>query len=301
MKKLLLLFLVAFAAQNASAQNEYFQHNPEWTVMEVRSQYYPCVEYDTVTFYLNGDTMINSLLYKKLYARGTSRNQWWSTNPNMGCSLAPYNYPYSGYNGAIRSAGTQVLYIQASSSQDVLLYDYNLQVGDTFPYSPMTTMNPGVTVAFIDSLYTPHGYLKQFHFSTDTSKFIMEGGLSSYGLYHYCDVMLDFASYSMCYTLNDTAWWPVPGPNCDAILLDADAQPLPAFSFALFPNPAHDYVTVNLTGAVLDVVTVYNVFGEVVKTQTRDTQLYVGDLAPGIYFLQVSTRNGVLTDRLIVE
>lgn len=300
MKKHLLLFLFAFTFQYVTAQNEYFQHNPEWTVMEIRSQSYPCVEYDTATFYLNGDTLINSLTYKKLFVRGTSRNQWWSPNPNMSCSYTPYNYPWSGYTGAIRSSGTSVFYIEDFTTQEVLLFDYNLQVGDSFAYSPMTILDSTETVSFIDSLYTSYGYLKKYHFTSDTSKFIMEGGLSSYGLYHYCNVMLDFASYSMCYTLNDTAWWPIQGPNCDAILLNTTATERPALSLQLVPNPASDYVQVNLSGAPFQMLRVYNVFGEVVLTQ-EESQLYVGNLPSGIYFVKVSDGTTEYTRELIVE
>lgn len=300
MKKLLLVFFLAVFGQRIAAQNEYLQHNPEWTVMEIYSQSYPCVSYDTVTFFLNGDTLINSITYKKLYSRGTCRNIWYSNNPNMGCSLAPYNYPYSGYMGALRSAGTQMFYMMANSNQEGLIFDYDLQVGDNFHYGQMTTEDTTITVAFIDSVYTPYGYLKKFHFSTDTAQFIMEGGLTSYGLYHYCSVMLDFASYSMCYTLNDTAWWPAQGPNCDAILLSGNTIEHPALSLQLIPNPASDYVQVNLSGAPFQMLRVYNVFGAVVLTQ-EESQLYVGNLPSGIYFVKVFDGTMEYTRELIVE
>lgn len=301
MKKFILACALVVACESIQAQNEYFQHNPEWTVMEIWSQTYPCVAYDTVTFYLNGDTLINALTYKKVYARGTCRNMWWSPNPNMSCSLTPYNYPWAGYKGAVRSAGTQVFYVQENTPQEGLLYDFNLQVGSNLPLSPWTTMDTTVTVAFIDSVYTPYGYLRKFHFSTDTSRFVMEGAMSSFGFYHYCDLMMDFSSYSMCYTLNDTAWWPQQGPDCDAILLSTPGLSPQNVSLQLVPNPATDYVDITLTGSLLQSVAVYDVFGKVVKQQEGDSKLYVGDLTPGIYMLHVTDGTSFSSSQLIVE
>lgn len=301
MKKLLLALLITAASGKISAQNEYFQHNPEWTVMEMWSMTYPCVAYDTVTFYLNGDTLINSLTYKKLHSRGTCRNTWFSPNPNMSCSLTPYNYPYTGYMGAIRSAGTQIFYIPENQSQEGMLYDYNLQLGDTVPYCAMTTPDPNVTIVSIDSTYTPYGYLKRFYLSSDPNQFIMEGAMSSYGLYHYCGVMMDFASYSMCYTLNDTAWWPAQGPNCDAILLSTSNVPNQNISVQLVPNPASEYMEVIASGFSVESITVYDVFGRAVKQEQESTKIAVGDLPSGVYTCVITAGQMRINRLLIVE
>jgi len=299
MKKFILTVTISCAAITSRAQNEYFQHNPEWTVLEAWSQSYPCVSYDTVTFYLNGDTLINSLTYKKLYARGTCQNVWWSSNPNFSCSLTPFNYPYTGYTGALRSAGTVVYFIHDGFTSEDTLYDFNLQVGSHVPHSNWTTQDTSVTIASIDSVYTPYGYLKKFNLSS--TGYLMEGASSYYGLYHYVGPMMDFSSWLMCYSLNDTAWWPQQGPNCDAILLAEHELPVPEISLKLVPNPATDYVEVMLTGATLQSVVVYDVFGKVVKQQGDEPKLFVGDLTPGIYFVHVSGETSVSGSQLIIE
>jgi hypothetical protein len=300
MKKLIIIALL-LSGVAGKAQNEYFQHNPQWTVMEAWSQTYPCVSFDTVTFYINGDTIINSLTYKKLFAQGTCRNIWYSNNPNMGCSLTPFNYPYAGYTGALRSAGTVVYFVHDGFTGEDTLFDFNLQVGSHVPHSDWTTQDTSVTITSIDSVYTPYGYLKKFHLSTDTSKFLMEGAASSYGLYHFCAPMMDFASYLMCYSLNDTMWWPQQGPDCAAILLNdgnrISAQP----SLQLIPNPANDYVNVVLRNAHIETVMVYDVFGKAVKQQSGDAKLFVGDLKPGIYFVRVSDGTAVTSSQLVIE
>lgn len=300
MKKIAIIFAILCTGITSRAQNEYFQHNPEWTVLEAWSQTYPCVSYDTVTFYINGDTMINAEMYKKLYARGTCQNVWWSSNPNFSCPMAPFNYPYTGYTGALRSAGTVVYYIHHGYLSEDTLYDFDLQVGSHVPHSDWTTQDTSVTISHIDSVYTPYGYRKKFHLSTDTSTFLMEGAASSYGLYHYCSPMMDFSSWLMCYSLNDTAWWPQQGPDCNAILLGDRELSIPEITLQLVPNPATDYVDILLTNAHLQSVMVYDVFGKVVKRQAGESKMFVGDLVPGIYFVQVRDDAGLYNGQLII-
>jgi len=57
---------------------------------------------------------------------------------------------------------------------EMLLYDFDLEVGDTLP---VTYNNPpGVYVTAVDSFYTSAGYRKRFMLAGDTwSKFLIEG------------------------------------------------------------------------------------------------------------------------------
>src|ERR1044072_651061 len=88
-----LTLLVLFCSGAAiNAQNEYLQNNPQWLVYNQFSQFYPCISNDSTYYYLNGDSIINSVTYKKLYAKGHVIDQWWSTNPNLNCHG---NYTYA--------------------------------------------------------------------------------------------------------------------------------------------------------------------------------------------------------------
>jgi hypothetical protein len=299
MKKLLPVLIFAAAFGTLSAQNEYFQHNPEWTVLEDHGSS-SCRTKDTVTYYLNGDTLINSITYKKIYAKGTSEMIWYGPGPNMNCPPGPFNFPNTGYTGCIRSDSLRVYYILSGFTNEDLLYDFDLAVGDTIPFSNWTTNYYNETVAFIDSQYTPYGYLKKFHLSSDTSYFIAEGAFSKNGLYHFVGITLNGTAQLLCYTLNDTAWYPQQGPNCDAVLLSAPTVMQPEIHLQLVPNPASDFVDVQLTGGSIELIEVYDALGQKVRSQVS-SRLSTTELRTGIYTVRITSGENLFVEKLLIE
>jgi hypothetical protein len=73
----------------------------------------------------------------------------------------------------------------------------------------------------------------------------------------------------------------------------------------VYPNPAHDVITVSTEGSELDQLEVTTVLGQVVlrKSGLGNTQvdLQVGSLAKGLYFLQVHTELGWTLHRVVIE
>ena len=72
----------------------------------------------------------------------------------------------------------------------------------------------------------------------------------------------------------------------------------------LFPNPAHDAVTI-LSDDGLQRITVYNVLGQQAKTVLLDGEskctFSTSGFAPEVYVVKVVTGKGVVTQRLIIE
>lgn len=68
------------------------------------------------------------------------------------------------------------------------------------------------------------------------------------------------------------------------------------------PNPAAEYFTVEVAGAV-ESVRIYNLAGALAKSVTNpdDNTVYVGDLTPGIYMLAIVTPEGECISKLIVK
>lgn len=76
----------------------------------------------------------------------------------------------------------------------------------------------------------------------------------------------------------------------------------------IYPNPANDLLTVNMTLAKADntVITVMDLSGKVVKTVsvgnvngTKNINLNIDDLSSGAYFIQVSSQQGKMTQKFI--
>jgi hypothetical protein len=77
-------------------------------------------------------------------------------------------------------------------------------------------------------------------------------------------------------------------------------------SLVIYPQPAHDYLTVELSG-LMDVerVTLYSLQGQRIYVNMLRTngqlQIDLRDLAPGIYFLQTENNGIVNTCRVVKQ
>jgi hypothetical protein len=300
MKKFFFVIVLFAASFSLNAQNEYFQHDPAWTVLQIHSQFYPCVSYDTTTFYLSGDSIYNSFTYKKVWAKGSVHKQWWSPNPNFNC-YNDYTYVDTVPCGLIRSSGTQMFFILPSLTNEQIIYDFNMTIGSHPPYSGLTTSDTTITVTSIDSVYTPYGYRKRFYFD-NSSDYIIEGVGSHRGLYQYFGVMLDYTSQFMCYSLNDTTWIPQPGPSCEAIITSVQSPTISAPEVNVYPNPASDQLTISapqMNGTLI----ISNALGRTVYSDqfSGQTTIPVSDLAPGIYLARISDEKQVVTREFVVQ
>ncbi|MBA5792322.1 T9SS type A sorting domain-containing protein [Flavobacterium sp. xlx-214] len=74
--------------------------------------------------------------------------------------------------------------------------------------------------------------------------------------------------------------------------------------FNVYPNPATDVITITNTESIgIDKITVTDINGRIVKTnnysQQAEIQLNVSDLNAGVYILNVSTKEGTATKKII--
>ncbi len=299
MKKLLLAILVSLSVGKISAQNEYLQNNPEWTVLRGDGFSFPCISYDSAHYYLNGDTVYNSNQYKVLWKCGHVWSSWQSPNPNMSCY---FNYTYCDTipTGLIRSQGKEMYFIYWNDTTEGLLHDFDLSIGDTVPQTMTYCCGGGDVITAIDSIYTPYGYRKTFYVNNNFQESIIEGVGSAYGLLEPYGPQLDQVYQLICYGLNDSAWYPSQGPYCDVMTVGPTTVQQ-EISLQLVPNPASEYVEVSASGFPVESITVYDVFGKVVKQQAGESKLFVGDLTPGIYMLRVSDGTSFSSSQLIVE
>jgi len=84
-------------------------------------------------------------------------------------------------------------------------------------------------------------------------------------------------------------------------ITDIDENVSSDINFNLYPNPAKDYVRIECEGITR--ITVVNMLGQVVINQNYDTDnvmLYVNDMTPGVYTVNVVTVNGNFTKNLVV-
>ncbi len=75
------------------------------------------------------------------------------------------------------------------------------------------------------------------------------------------------------------------------------------FSYNVYPNPAYDNITVKCTHNISD-YTIINYVGQIVlqdEVNSDNFNVNVSSLTTGMYFIQLNTENGVVTEKISVE
>lgn len=300
-KSIYLAIIFVFQLNYSFSQaNAYFKNNPEWHII---SDWYSGVdcygERDDRNYYLNGDTILNGLAYKKVYKKGII----WGRNHN--CQLvnpAPYSNKQPSF--CIRSADKKMFIVNPGKGEE-LLYDFNLSVGDTLPktytYNPATA-NYAMYVTKIDSIYTPNGYMKRFALGNQRDT-LYEGIGSTGGLEDpIFRLFLSGRHELICYGQNRISYASPKGFDCNLAL----GVPSPETEGALaFPNPFSDKTGLQFKTELKNAcLKMYNINGAVVKTVFfSGTSLTVErqELKQGIYYYQVEADNkSTFTGKLMI-
>lgn len=75
-------------------------------------------------------------------------------------------------------------------------------------------------------------------------------------------------------------------------------------TIAIYPNPANDLVTINSENGNVNSVTIYDVTGRLVYTETANVaklNINITDLSKGVYVINVTTESGESVEKLIIE
>lgn len=214
----------------------------------------------------------------------------------------------------VRQEGRSVYFL--TEGVDSLFISYELEVGD-----PITGhfghINPGLTVQSIDSVLVGGVYRKIFFTETEEATFpetnLIEGighssGVSDNGGYFanahgYGDYWDLGASYTLgCYGENTEIKWPegVPADYCNAGVsgLESFTQEK---AIELYPNPAESNLNWKSENQLTS-IKIVSIEGKTVMNQTIETgqfQVDISLLKPGIYIIQTTDLNGVISQNKI--
>ena len=244
-------------------------------------------EYYSITF--STDTVIGSQTYHKLI---TPFVKSFSTGICGG-------YPV-GYKGAIRqdSAARKIFFVPPSGSAEQLLYDFNMQVGDTIQ-GYLDYFGLPSTVQFIDSVLIGSTFRKRWNLSCYGIQ-VIEGIGNTYGLIEYLPgCATDFPEYTLtCFSQNEATLYPDITNDCELITSVKSASSKMIVS-TLFPNPFSSIATFTLDSEHDKTeLKIYNTLGKQVRQQminALSTTIYRDGLSNGIYFYQVTSEKGQLT------
>ena len=289
MKKNTFVLLLAFLISFSFFGQGFISSEKQWNVRLVG---FPS-GYSTEIFRIDGDSLMDTVLYNKIWASNDSMETW-------------------RYQGLLREDSNVVYYIGPDGSEGIL-YDFNLEKGDTAYVKNVfcPDMDIPVYVRDVDTVEYFGVSRKRWDLTENGSQeeYWVEGigSLNGplYTKYWYCIVCPVWEL--LCYHDGDTLLYIYPGETeCYQNTVGIEEKPEPA-GFVISPNPAKRGSTVNVETAVdVAVIKLSDASGVLVRHISpgdgRVLQIETGGLAPGLYFLTVKTTgNRIFTRKLIVE
>jgi hypothetical protein len=290
MKKLILFILILSAIAVKSQTNIYhpFPDSAAFWNIEYSSGYGSDSYDENYSITFSGDTIINSTAYHKLVA---PKIKYFSHSGANGYSTG---WDSGYYAGSIRqdTALRTVYFVLPNDSIEWLLYDFNLEVGDTLKGYLVDSSSVTYIVQQVDSYFVDNSYRKTWAYNGNSFSLI-EGIGSMGGLIERFIDMDPVASetfWVQCFVQNDTTIFPETGFSCE-LITNVHEKNTQQFSIAISPNPFSTYATVQLSPQFSNSeMYIYNALGVLVYNEKIDQESYHlfnrKNLPSGIYFMQ---------------
>jgi hypothetical protein len=287
MKKNLFLFATALLMGASAMAQSFISPDKQWNVFI--SSY---TGYNTEIFKIQGDSIVDGTTYSKI---------WVSYD-----SLVSLQFM-----GLLRENGNVVYYMGPNLSEGVL-YDFNLQVGETamvrnyFCYE----QDIPVTVVSIDTVEYFGVERRQWLLQSEEFYDTWVEGIGSlsgplYTMYNYCVVCPVWEL--LCYHENDLLLYRMPyATTCYQTSVGIE-EPTAGAHIFVAPNPVKrgDNFTIQTPG-ISGTINIFNSSGTLVRSflQSNETEITFSTegMATGIYFITTtSPRNKKSTIKLVVE
>ncbi len=316
MKKLLqLIFLfaltnacVTLSTGEASAQTNVYHPFPDSNAVWCDSI---C---GAESYSLAGDTIISTYSYHKLILNG----HYFQIHVNGMCDTNYGGFQNNYYVGAIRqdTAQRKIYFLAASSTQDTLLCDFSLTVGDTVRTYNTEPFYPNSVVTSIDSILIGTQYRKRWRvymqgICGNWNAQIIEGIGSTYGLLdqRYPHGFCTTYGKLYCFSQNNQTFYPYyfTSSGCTQITGISDILNLNN-QITIFPNPSTGIFTLKTshtsTSLSMTSIIITTIFGEKIyetKISSEETKINLEKFSDGIYFLTLKTNDGIITKKLVKQ
>lgn len=255
---------------------------------------------ESYTFFVNGDTVIGTYTYHKIYKTGIL----YTDNSSVSYQ--------NQYFGAVRESDKKVFYIEKNKNAGQLLYDYNLKTGDIVT----GLVAKDRKVDSIDML--PDGR-KRFYLSKTMlhamDQYIIEGIGSSGGLFNEPPVghYMYTDSYLVCYTENHALIF--SGIDyfecgCGDIVHVNETVSGQKIEISLYPNPARQKLTVEINSGVCfsGTIEIINLLGTTVLSSKfehlsgkQKLSFNIDYLKSGLYLIKLKTADSSVGRKILIE
>ncbi len=258
---------------------------------------FPCDEVGQYSYYMNGDTLINALVYHRIFV------------PFIDTTLAqPFScfgqYPNTGYIGSIRqdTVSKQVWVILRDSSNERLLYDFSLNIGDTLHTINFDGSEVDFPILTIDSILIDGNFRKTY---INNAVSIIEGIGSNRGLFETGSSGFSSSWQLTCFQQNGNSIYPSSGTTCNLITHTNELSKLNS-KLLIYPNPFDEFCTVyysNFESSESTEIIIYNSEGKLLRKEpmtSNRTIFHRNSMAAGLYLFQIVNKKEIVSNRVSI-
>lgn len=271
MKPTLLTFALFILWSDSCAQ--FINENKQWNVRQ-EENFGPI---KTFIYKINGDTVINGLSYKTMWANENSLDDSWYV---------------AGY---LREETNRVYYLE--DSQEGLLYDFNLNAGDTTYVVSKKCMEPEEKIVISTDTVDYYGIPRiRWVFNDSDWDVWIEGVGSLFGPLNsifpcYTDIWVNL----LCYYENDSVRYINETYNECYLTSVGIFEDYNLSDIQVSPNPSQKGSLIEIrSGDLIHDLELLSFNGLVIKhyhdLESKSVTIYPGSLLPGIYLLKVSDK-----------
>ncbi len=297
MKKSLLLSIIALFTFSLSAQTSTYHPFPDSSAVWNFNVQMFCFSNgqsdDDFSIIMQGDTLINNKIYQKLNTPAFLKRN------TDNCTVA-----IIGYKGATRNdlANKKVYIVPKNSTTEVLLYDFDLQLGDTL--KGFIELNGQNVVVSIDSILVGNSYRKRWKFDDSYNFELIEGVGSTYGLIEGVPGKItDFPDYSlMCFEDKKVnVNYPASSSAC-AIVTSVNELTINTENINVYPNPSNGFFKIDLKDELVIQIRITDILGKVVIDQIvgNDNFLKYSNFNAGTYIISFFNKENQSGQRKLV-
>ena len=233
----MVLFFTAQVNGQTSKYHPFPDNNASWN-FHYTNGCYDGINEEFYSIIISGDTIINWENYQKIYIPYVQI---------LYTGSCTYSLP-NGYKGGIREDTTlkKVFFVHPNDTSEYLLYDFNLQVGDTLKgYLEPDAYQPD-TIILIDSVLVGESYRKRWFVNSYYNIYIIEGIGSTYGLIDPSPVgVIDANDNELtCYSENGISLYSITSSDCEMITM-VNSTNKNENKVIISPNPSFGALTIN--------------------------------------------------------
>lgn len=307
---IILLVFVCFAKINFAQLYQPFPTDSAiWR--QVSAQWlYPDMDVQDYVYYLQGDTLISGNTYHQVYKTELNSNYSAFGTGIYAFVSGPFMIDSNKYVGAIREDGLKHIHFVPDSAvfSEVLLYDFNLNVGDTLPVTYNNEYYGQNYVSSIDSILLGVTYHKRYNLGFWSGLFgytsIIEGVGSAFGLLEQIVNPLEHYDYLTCFTHRGTIiYTDSSSVGCNLptpVGINEHSKEAP---ISIFPNPTTGIINIKTPFSEKTSIEILDVLGKTIyQTDFSSSESFINlrQFPKGVYFLKASSGNQISTTQKII-